>query len=152
VIWRVVNGSKIKIWRDNWVPRGNLKIIGKAKKSRLKWVSDLMDPATNSWNEDLVRSIFFESDAEHVLKIKIPRSMGEDYIAWNFEKSGHFSVKSAYKLAVEIQSKQYGAGMSSKPPRERDMWNLIWKTNVPPKVRVFGWKLATNTLGVQATR
>jgi hypothetical protein len=41
VIWRVVNGSKIKIWRDNWVLRGNLKIIGKAKKSRLKWVSEL---------------------------------------------------------------------------------------------------------------
>jgi hypothetical protein len=29
---------------------------------------------------------------------------------------------------------------------------MIWKSNVPPKIRVFGWKLATNSLGVQATR
>jgi hypothetical protein len=32
------------------------------------------------------------------------------------------------------------------------MWNTIWRANVPPKIRVFGWKLATNSLGVQATR
>jgi hypothetical protein len=152
VIWRVVDGSKIKIWRDNWVPRGNLRIIGKAKKSRLKWVSDLIDPATKTWNEDLVRSILYETDAEHVLKIKIPTHADEDYIAWNYEKSGHFTVRSAYKLAMEIQSMQNEAGMSSKPSGERDVWNLIWKSNVPPKVRVFGWKLASNTLGVQATR
>jgi hypothetical protein len=30
----VVSGSKIKIWRDNWVPRGNMKIFGKADHSR----------------------------------------------------------------------------------------------------------------------
>jgi hypothetical protein len=29
------------------------------------------------------------------------------------------------------------------------MWKLIWNTNVPPKIKVFGWKLATNSLGVQ---
>jgi hypothetical protein len=125
VIWRVVDGSKIKIWRDNWVPRGNLRIIGKAKKSRLKWVSDLIDPATKTWNEDLVRSILYETDAEHVLKIKIPTHADEDYIAWNYEKSGHFTVRSAYKLAMEIQSMQNEAGMSSKPSGERDVWNLI---------------------------
>jgi hypothetical protein len=51
VIWRVVSGSKIKIWRDNWVPRGNLKIIGKASPSRLKWVSSLIDPTTKCWKE-----------------------------------------------------------------------------------------------------
>jgi hypothetical protein len=99
-----------------------------------------------------VRSILYETDAEHVLKIKIPTHAGEDYIAWNYEKSGHFTVRSAYKLAMEIQSMQNEAGMSSKPSGERDVWNLIWKSNVPPKVRVFGWKLASNTLGVQATR
>jgi hypothetical protein len=29
---------------------------------------------------------------------------------------------------------------------------MIWKSNVPPKIGVFGWKLATNSLCVQATR
>jgi hypothetical protein len=30
--------------------------------------------------------------------------------------------------------------------------NLIWTADVPPKLEVFSWKLATNTLGVQAHR
>jgi hypothetical protein len=52
-----------------------------------------------------VRSILYETDAEHVLKLKIPTHVGEDYIAWNYEKSGHSTVRSAYKLAMKIQSK-----------------------------------------------
>jgi hypothetical protein len=68
------------------------------------------------------------------------------------DKSGLFSVKSAYKLALELKSKGIETGTSTKPARERYMWNIIWKANVPPKVHVFGWKLATNSLGIQATR
>jgi hypothetical protein len=63
-----------------------------------------------------------------------------------------FSVKSAYKLVVEIRSLNEGPGMSSKPPSQRDLWNLVWKAKVPPKVQVFGWKLATYSLGVQVHR
>jgi hypothetical protein len=53
---------------------------------------------------------------------------------------------------VELNSKFDGADQSSKPPGERDLWKLIWNANVPPKVRVFGWKLTSDTLGVQALR
>jgi hypothetical protein len=41
---------------------------------------------------------------------------------------------------------------SSYPDGDRKLWKLIWNTNVPPKIRVFGWKLATNSLGVQRHR
>jgi hypothetical protein len=152
VIWRVVNGEKIRIWRDNWVPRGNLKVFGNASKSRLRWVSDFIDPSSKSWKEDLVRTIFHPPDAEMVLNIRIPSFNGNDYIAWNHENNGFFSVKSAYRLAVEINSKTDGAGQSCRPPGERDLWKIIWNAKVPPKVRVFAWKLATDTLGVQVLR
>jgi hypothetical protein len=42
--------------------------------------------------------------------------------------------------------------MSHRPAGERDLWKLIWRAKVPPKIRVFGWKLATNTLGIQDHR
>jgi hypothetical protein len=32
------------------------------------------------------------------------------------------------------------------------MWEMIWKANVPPKIKTFGWKLASNALGVQVHR
>jgi hypothetical protein len=46
MIWRVNSGSRIRVWRDNWLPRGNLKPMGNASKLRIKWVSDLIDPTT----------------------------------------------------------------------------------------------------------
>jgi hypothetical protein len=115
VIWRVVNGSKIRIWRDNWLPRGNLKIFGNA---RLRWVSDLIDPTSKSWKENLVRTTFHPPDADTILNIRLPSFDGDNYLAWNYEKSGYFSVKSAYRLAVELNSKSDGAGQSSKSPGE----------------------------------
>jgi hypothetical protein len=33
---------------------------------------------------------------------------------------------------------------AKKPAGHRDMWDIIWKAKVPPKFRVFGWKLATD--------
>jgi ribonuclease HI len=152
VIWCIISGEKIRIWRDNWVPRGNLKIIGNMAGSRRRWVSELINQDTRTWKEDLVRSIFHPADADHILQIKLPKVSGEDYIAWNYEKHGIFTVKSAYRLAQDLQDRNHGEGMSNRQAGERDLWKLIWKARVPPKVRVFGWKLVTNTLGVQAHR
>jgi hypothetical protein len=64
VIWRVQNRSKIRIWRDNWIPRGNLKASNKIGKGRYRWVSDLIDTSTRTWKEDLVRSLFPSYGAE----------------------------------------------------------------------------------------
>jgi hypothetical protein len=152
VIWRINSGSKVQIWRDNWLPRGNLKVIGKSSNSRIRWVSDLIDPSTKLWKEDLVRKLFHEADADYILRIKLPSFTGNDYLAWHHERNGIFSVKSAYKLASDIQSGASIAGTSTNDPGKRDMWNLVWKAKVPPKVKVFGWKLATNSLGVQDHR
>jgi hypothetical protein len=152
IVWRINTGTKVKIWRDNWLPRGNHKAIGKASKSRFKWVSDLIDFGTKQWKEETVRSLFHPPDAEEILKIRIPLVNGEDFIAWAHEKNSLFSVKSAYRLGVQIQEKEKQASTSSEPDGERGLWKSIWNAKVPTKIKVFGWKLATNTLGVQVHR
>jgi hypothetical protein len=43
VMWRIGDGSKVNIWRSNWIPRDTgLKITGRRRSCRLKWVSRLM--------------------------------------------------------------------------------------------------------------
>jgi hypothetical protein len=43
IIWRVRSGSKIRIWRDPWVPRpSSLRLTLKKGRSQLKWVYQLM--------------------------------------------------------------------------------------------------------------
>ena len=148
IIWRVVNGRKIRIWRDNWLPRGNHKVISKANATRVRWVSDLIDPSTNRWNEGLVQSIFYPPDAEEIMQIPVPSSSGDDFISWTQEKNGIFSVRSAYKLGMHLKKQNVQTACSNKPDGERDLWKLIWNANVPPKIKIFGWKLATNSLEI----
>jgi hypothetical protein len=30
IIWRIGNGTKVRIWRGNWLPRGNHKVLNKS--------------------------------------------------------------------------------------------------------------------------
>ena len=64
-----------------------------------------------------VNQIFYPFDAEAICNIKIPRENVEDCLAWNYEKTGMFTVKSAYKLAYSLKS-QSGtrASCSSNEP------------------------------------
>ncbi|KAG2560335.1 hypothetical protein PVAP13_8KG058660 [Panicum virgatum] len=103
IIWRVGNGDKIQIWRDNWIPKDSLlKITGERTRCRLRWVSQLNYGDVQDWDRDLVKTIFHKHDAEEVLKIRIPTRPTDDFIAWHFEKSGIFSIKNfAWKLATE---------------------------------------------------
>jgi hypothetical protein len=58
-IWRIGTGSQVRIWRDNWLQRSDsLKVSGKKKETRLRWVSELIKPDTRSWDEDTVRKFF----------------------------------------------------------------------------------------------
>lgn len=152
IIWRVGSGSKIQIWRDNWVPRGNLKISAPVVWSRLRRVADLIIPGTNLWNEPLIRSLFFPFDADEILKIRLPPPKTNDFIAWHFEKTGSFSVRSAYRLALNLKQNLSASGTSAAPDGHRNLWRLIWRAPVPPKIRIFAWKLATYSLAIQANR
>jgi hypothetical protein len=86
------------------------------------------------------------------LKIRIPKIDGEDFAACNPDPEGIFSVRNAYNSALMNRSNTSDNGSSTNPNGERKLWDLIWKANVPPKIRVFGWKLASRSLALQTNR
>jgi hypothetical protein len=150
-IWRIGTGSQVRIWRDNWLQRSDsLKVSGKKKETRLRWVSELIKPDTRSWDEDTVRKYFYPHDAEAILAIKLTQRPSDDFVAWSMEDNGIFTVRSAYRLGLQPCLDRLASGQSSSAPLgDRPVWDTIWKTPVPQKIRVFGWKAATNTLAVQ---
>jgi ribonuclease HI len=123
------------------------------KPSELVNVSDLIDTENWTWRRELVRAVFALPDAEAILNIPLRSGGGEDYFAWNFESSGVYTVKSAYRALVTRKERlalEEGAATESSTT-EKDMWNALWKLKVVPKVRVFWWRVLRGILPNECT-
>jgi hypothetical protein len=137
----VKSGAKINIWCDPWIPRPH------------RWVAQLMKANMREWDEGVIRSCMYPIDADEVLKIRLTDRGDEDCIAWHYEKSGLFTVRSAYKLALKRdQANRWQVGSSSRADGSRKVYNEIWTVHVPPKVRIFVWKFALDGLATQCNR
>jgi hypothetical protein len=88
IIWRVGEGTQIRIWEGPWIPAG---VTRRPRTPRgatlLTRVAKLIDP-TGDWDHLLVNDILWE-EAANILTIPI-RSNREDTIAWHFDSKGCF--------------------------------------------------------------
>ena len=147
IIWRVGNGRQIRIWRDPWIPREmSLRVTLTQGRCRLRWVSELLDIDGRGWDLDKLPRLFNPADVEEITKIKIPARAPEDLIGWHWEKTGIFTVRSAYNLGLRIKQGHSAQSTSSAPDGERKLWSRVWSGHVPSKVNVFIWKLARDIL------
>jgi hypothetical protein len=140
MIWRIGNGEAVKIWRHQWLPRDSkVRTISKRKWNRLTYVKELMIEGEKQWDEPRVRHLLHPEDAEAVLKIRIPQREMDDFPAWYLENNGLLSVRSAYKFAWSLSDVDVRAVSSSHAPDgERKIWKALWKTEVQPKIKIFG--------------
>jgi hypothetical protein len=150
-MWRIGNGKNVRIWRDSWIPRGDMKLTVNPTNSRVRRVAELINQQDHTWKEDLVRKNFMPYDAEEILKIRLPKYEEEDLISWRPEKHGRFTVRSAYNLALDLRNKTPPSSSTSMNG-DRGLWKTIWASKAPPKVKIFTWKLATNSLVIQLNR
>lgn len=106
LIKRIGDGADTCIWTDDWLPRDiSRKPYTPRGGSLLTKVQELIDPATTTWDAELVRATFWEEDANIVLSIPVHEGM-DDLVAWHYNKNGIFSVKSAYKVYIEDRDRQ----------------------------------------------
>ncbi|WVZ50515.1 hypothetical protein U9M48_001761 [Paspalum notatum var. saurae] len=155
LIWRIGDGNDTHIWKDPWIPRGTTRRPSTPQgSSLLTRVSDLIDPVSGRWDVQLVRDTFCLDDAEVILTIPINEA-SEDWPAWHFDVKGIFSVKSAYKRAVQVRDQEMGrdASSSSQPSVTGNgsdfIWHKIWQLRYPNKINMFIWRLAHNSLPVK---
>ena len=94
----------MEIWADNWIPKEMTpRPITSLVADPPKYVSELILPATASWNEDLVRAVFLPIDAEAILRIPVCTRNIEDFLAWYPETKGKFTVNSAYRFLQQTK-------------------------------------------------
>jgi hypothetical protein len=81
IIWRVGNRDSIAVWEDPWLPRGTTRCPSSYRgQSIVTWVSDLINPVIDQWDEELLRDHFNMDDVKEILMIPIRPEM-EDTIA-----------------------------------------------------------------------
>jgi hypothetical protein len=94
----------------------------------------------------MLNQYFQPTDVDEILKIKPSARLEGDFFAWAREKHGLFTVKSAYGFAMEVKWNASTESSTTAPDGNRKVWDLIWKSDVPPKVQHFAWRLATDSL------
>ena len=152
IIWRVGGGQDIRIWRDRWLPREpSRQPISLQGTCRLRRVAELLD-GEGSWRMDLLRRYFLPADVDIITSIRTSTRVTEDIIAWAPERNGIFTVRSAYRLAMDERERPSASATSRAPDGRRAIWKIIWGCPAPPKVRVFAWRVVTNSLATWANK
>ena len=102
--WRVRSGKTIHIWDDKWLPTSTTyKVISPRKDfGDFPMVSALIDQDTKRWRGDRLERIFLPFEVETILNIPISYHVQDDQLIWVGNKSGVFTVKSAYYIARKI--------------------------------------------------
>ena len=105
------------------------------------------------WRAEVVHDLFHAHDAQLILNIRLPSSLSEDFSAWFYEKSGVFTVRSAYRLACRLHEEENGGRPSSSGDQDhRPIWKSYWNLPIPHKILVFGWKVMHNGLATQENK
>ena len=93
LIWRVGNGTQIRIWKDKWIPRGRLIYMIQSPPTVLHpeaTVSTLIDEDTRWWDSPLLDNIFSKEEVQLIHSLPISGHNREDRLIWRGTKNGVF--------------------------------------------------------------
>jgi hypothetical protein len=83
---------------------------------------------------------------DEIMKINASPRRCMDVLAWAPGHRGMFTVSSTYKVAWEAIHRTSTCVASRAPDGSRVVWDTVWGCPAPPKVRIFAWRLVTNSL------
>ena len=73
--------------------------------------------------------------------------MPDDRQVWVETSSGFFSIRSAYKLTLELETNRE-IGCCSDGSNTR-FWKRLWSIQIPHKIRHFAWRVARDILSTK---
>lgn len=152
------NGKETKVWQDRWIgSKPALPVIsgrrtGEEARGRISEdmrVSELLVGNGREWNHALLDNLFTQETSEQIKRLQPAGTKGADTYAWEYTKSGHYTVKSAYWVQVnEIAAKEQQPAVLQ--PSLDGIYQLVWSLETSPKVRHFLWRCLSNALPVAA--
>lgn len=144
LIRRIGDGRSTNIWSDRWITGAvGGKPICRKEGAMANLVNELIEPEGGRWNQQALEQNLIHFDAQAVQRISLGRPQ-EDFWAWESERHGLYTVRSAYRVLAEkeAQERDFKSGQADHSAGNNNpVWRKLWKTKVPPKVRVFWWRV-----------
>ncbi|CAN1743093.1 Putative ribonuclease H protein At1g65750 [Linum perenne] len=139
------DGKETRFWTTCWVDAG-LKLIDYADPSGqgVDFDSSVAEFTTTdgTWNFGLLKTLLPPDVVDIIAGMTPPKEdSGTDDWVWGCEKSGLFTIKSAYDLIGKVEA-----------ATDADRWNSIWRWKGPCLVRFFMWLAAKDRLLTNAAR
>ena len=132
LIKRIGNGTSTHIWRDRWLPdHFGAPPFTPEEGQPVSMVSELLSE-NGQWNEEVIKQSFIPVDNVAILRTPA-RIHHDDVWAWEPERHGFYSVRSAYKLLDMARIRDNEGPEASTS--ENTVWRKIWKLKVPPKIK-----------------
>lgn len=150
--WIVGDGQQIRVWKDNWLP--DKENVASKNSQHIHHpdliVKDLFLSGTTIWDLNKIRSIIHEDDVSRILKIRPSFTGHPDVITWTPSKSGSYTVKTGYHMqrAMDREEQDNQVSISSDLQIQPRILNRFWNLKIPPKIKIFWWKLIHNALPV----
>ncbi|XP_074299929.1 uncharacterized protein LOC141631111 [Silene latifolia] len=145
---RIGNGLDTLVWGDQWIPNTQSgRIVSPCfwVNSTMR-VAELMVTGGGAWCEDRLGTYLLPFEVERVRNIRLSEESHEDTWYWAAEKDGEYSVRSAYKLLVGMES---DTSEPSTWERSKWIWNNLWKVQVWPRIKLFFWQLCNDALATK---
>ncbi|CAN7073858.1 unnamed protein product, partial [Brassica oleracea var. botrytis] len=111
---------------------------------------ETIKPGTNAWDLAKLQSLITPEDIPRILSIRPSTTNGQDKIRWKFGSWGTYTVKTGYHIQrlIDMDEQQYQVVNSPQSQLRNNMLTKLWKINLPPKIKIFWWKILHNGLPV----
>jgi hypothetical protein len=139
--WCIGSGATIPILRELWLSDGCCidEIHDTSRLVTGPFVQSLINTTNKTWNLGVIQQVFSPGVSQSILTTPLIDPVVDDILVWKAEKTSFYSVKSAYKLCVEVLT-------DSSHLRREGYWQGIWRLKVPPKIRNLVWRICRNII------
>jgi hypothetical protein len=145
--WHIGDGKSVRITEDLWLPLSTSFRSFSARDvlDKNERVSLLINEESQSWNSEVIHSLFSDWEAGLICSIPLPPRWKPDRLFWNETSSGLFFVKSAYFLQLKCRATEV-EGQCSSVEKDKKFWKFLWALSLPPKIKMFLWRACVGVL------